>query len=216
MLHTLCSFSQALSHPPTNPLQPIPLSHQWLTALTLTKTPACGSMVYFLWMKGPNESAFLSQLWEEAAGCLVSSGQMLVFYIHVLHRGIWLSAEQRKEEEEENHRTRRTSTTKIKWGPGGWCAENRCGNAATPPQVAPPVNCRPEQRRNWIWCGGERSERRANICCDGLGFFISNKSHMSVSKPSHGQFLFLFSERGKRIKTCAVDPLVYIQKKSAS
>lgn len=47
-------------------------------------------------------------------------------------------------------------------------------------------------------------------------FFISNKSHMSVSKPSHGQFLFLFSERGKRIKTCAVDPLVYIQKKSAS
>lgn len=64
------------NHPPT------PLSHLWLTALTLTKTPACGSMVYFLWMKGPNESAFLSHLWEEAAGCLVSSCLTSVLYIH--------------------------------------------------------------------------------------------------------------------------------------
>lgn len=91
MLHTLYPHSQALSHPHTTPPQPNPLSHQGLTALTLTKTPACGLMVYFLWMKGLNESAFLPWLWEEAAGCLVSPCQTSVFYIHVPHGRIRLS-----------------------------------------------------------------------------------------------------------------------------
>lgn len=38
------SATQPLSHPLTKP----PLLHLWLAALTLTKTPACGSTVYFL------------------------------------------------------------------------------------------------------------------------------------------------------------------------
>lgn len=37
----------------------------------------------------------------------------------------------------------RKNINKKKWGPGGGCAENCCGHAATPPEVAPPVNCRP-------------------------------------------------------------------------
>lgn len=192
MLHILCSHSQALSHPPTNTPQPNPPSHQWLTALTLTKTPACGSMVYFLWMKGPNESAFLPQLWEEAAGCLVTSCQMLVFYIHVLHTtirlSIWLMVKQIKVRRKKKKNINKKNINKKKWGSGGWCAESCCG---TPPEVVPPVNCRPGQRRNWSWCQGERSECRANICCDDSDFFISNMIHMSVSKPSRGHFCFL-------------------------
>lgn len=96
--------------PPTNsnPPQPNPLSYQWLTALALTKTPACGSMVYFLWMKGPNESAFLTQpgLWEEAAGYLVNSFQTSVFSIHVLSKI--------KNMNESKKKTKRKTMNRIK------------------------------------------------------------------------------------------------------
>lgn len=54
----------ALSHPP---------NHVWYLrqpVFTLTKAPACGSMLYFLWMKGLGESSFLVHLWMEETGCL--------------------------------------------------------------------------------------------------------------------------------------------------
>lgn len=51
--------------PPTKPL--------WYLRqprFTLTEAPACGSMLYFFWMKGLKESAFLFPVWAEAALCL--------------------------------------------------------------------------------------------------------------------------------------------------
>lgn len=57
-------FAPALSHP-SNPLwylrQPV---------FTLTTAPACGSMLYFLRMKGLGESSFLMPIWTEETGCL--------------------------------------------------------------------------------------------------------------------------------------------------
>lgn len=86
---------RAASHPPTNPP-----SHR--CPPPLTKTPACGSMVYFLWMKGLNESAFLSPAWEEAAGCLVSSCLTSVFHIHSTPENrIKLDWEHRQHEDEK-------------------------------------------------------------------------------------------------------------------
>lgn len=59
------SATQPLSHPLTNP----PLLHLWLTALALTKTPACGLTVYFLWMKG----------WFKVHSCLIFDRKQLIF-----------------------------------------------------------------------------------------------------------------------------------------
>lgn len=85
----------AASHPPTNPP-----SHR--CPPPFSKTPACGSMVYFLWMKGLNESAFLSPAWEEAAGCLVSSCLTSVFHIHSTPENrIKLDWERRQHEDEK-------------------------------------------------------------------------------------------------------------------
>lgn len=86
---------RAASHPPTKPP-----SHR--CPPPLTGTPACGLMVYFLWMKGLNESAFLSPAWEEAAGCLVSSCLTSVFHIHSTPENrIKLDWEHRQHEDEK-------------------------------------------------------------------------------------------------------------------
>lgn len=164
MLHTLCSFSQALSHPPTNPLQPNPHHiNGWKPFLSLKPLHAGRWFISYEWRAQTKVHSWLSP----AAGCLVSSCQTLVFYIHVPHRGIrsgiWLRVKRRR-------RTRRTWTTK-KRGLGG--------NVAAPPEVD--LKCRLGQRRNWSWCQGEGSEPRANACRDGseIDFVISNKFYMS-------------------------------------
>lgn len=50
------SFPPASSHPPN------PLWYLRQPSFTLTEAPACGSMLYFFWMKGLNENAFLFPL----------------------------------------------------------------------------------------------------------------------------------------------------------
>lgn len=51
-------------------LQP-PMIFKEEKSFTLAEAPACGSTLYFFWMKGLNESAFLFPLWGSwAAGCL--------------------------------------------------------------------------------------------------------------------------------------------------
>lgn len=151
-------------------------------------------MVYFLWMKGPNESAFLSLLWGEAAGCKVSLCQTSVFYIHATHRrvrlNIWLRVKGRGERR-KTQRRRRTSTTRNGTQEGdvqGTAVEMLPHHLRLFLLWTADLG----QRRNWSWCQGEGSECRANICCNGLDFLISNIFSISVSKSIHRQFCFLF------------------------
>lgn len=114
---TSCSIHQ-VSVPKTCPSPSVPcnlnlVSHQRLAGLTLAKTPACGSMVYFLWMKDPNESAFLPRLWKETAGCLVSSCQASVFDIH---RRV------KQYTTEGKAKMKHMVKKNINKGPRGWCA----------------------------------------------------------------------------------------------
>lgn len=114
---TSCSIHQ-VSIPKTCPSPSVPcnlnlVSHRGLAGLTLAKTPACGSMVYFLWMKDPNESAFLPRLWKEAAGCLVSSCQTSVFDIR---RRV------KQYTTEGKAKMKHMVKKNINKGPRGWCA----------------------------------------------------------------------------------------------
>lgn len=121
----------------------------------------------------------------KGSSCLFDDSTSDVCVSHTCRKIKHPMIECKREKVERRKPWMRSISTGRKRGPGGRRAEKSGGNAAAPPEVAPPVNRRPGQRRNWSRCQGERSERRANFCCDGLDFFISNMFHMSASDPCH-------------------------------
>lgn len=66
-----------LHYPPASSHLPNSLWYLRKPSFTLTEAPACGSMLYFFWMKGLNESAFLFPLWGSWAACCLR--------VHVSH-----------------------------------------------------------------------------------------------------------------------------------